>query len=332
MSAPLRIGLAGGNFGLRVLAPALRGAGFEITAFASRDVATARRLADAHGIPVACAGVDALLEERLDAVALALPPSACAAAAAAAIARGIPVFAEKPLAPDAAAAQALVQAAAARNLPCVVDFEFPELLPFQALRAAVTDGTLGDVHHVQVTWLARGAAAAGGPAWKADMAAGGGLMGLYGVHILHAAEWFYGPIAAIAAQPAPPEGMATILAWRWESGAAAAAVLTMAASGPNLQRWEVSGSRGQAVLENATSGTLAGFRLRLHGPDGSVMALCDDAEAAAGGIVVPVTRLARRFAASLRGGPPPVPDLAAAHRALLLAETARRAAPLPPVS
>lgn len=328
MSTALRIGLAGGNFGLRVLAPALRAAGFEITAFAGRDAATARRLADAHGIPTACAGVDALLDETLDAVALALPPADGAVAAAAAIARGLPIFAEKPLATSADAALGLVRAATVSGVPCAVDFEFPELIPFQALRASVTDGTLGTVHQVQITWRAGAQSASARPSWKASAGEGGGLMGLYGVHILHAAEWLCGPIAEIGMREAPPCAQGAMLEWRWRTGALGSAVLTMAASGPSFQRWEISASRGFAILENVETGMLAGFRLRLCGADGRTLAIHSDPDAEAGGIAVPVARLARRFAARVRGEAAGFPGPAAAHRALVLAEAARRANPL----
>lgn len=320
MSGRLRIALAGGNFGLRILLPALRLAGLEVTTFIGRDAAHAATAARAHAIPHAVTSIEALAGD-VEAVALALPPEACAAAARAALARSLPVFAEKPLAASRGAAASL--AAAAAGVATAVDFEFMELAPFRALARLAAEGTLGALRRVCITWHARSTALdAAAPAWKRDPSAGGGVLGLYGVHVLHALEALFGPIAALAAEVAPPPEPWAVLRWDFPGGGSGCARLDLAAAGPPFQRWEIAFEHGSALLENGRLGSLMGFELALAASTAPPVV---DAEALASGPAPAIARLARRFAAAVQQAGRSAPDFAAAARTLGLVEAAREA-------
>lgn len=321
-AAPIRIGLAGGNFGLRVLAPALRRAGFEIAGFVAGSPVSAQAAA-ACGIARVIDGLDALLAE-VDAVALAVPPALCAEWTAAAVARGVAVLAEKPLAPTALLARALVRDG---GPPVAVDFAYAELLPFQALRRVVADRRLGAVRRVQVAWRARTRDGALAPAWKRQPEAGGGVLGLYGVHVLHAAEWLFGPLDAIGAVRDGAAERSVAFCGTFQGGALLGGELSMDAAGESFQRWEVGFEGGTAVLDNIESRSVAGFRLVLRDGQGGVLESHDDPEAAMAGLAVPVARLAARFAQALRSGASFSPGAAEAARALALAEATRAARP-----
>jgi predicted dehydrogenase len=121
MAAPLRVGLAGlGSMGrnhLRHLA-AREGCVLSAVADPAADV-----LADAVAKTGAAGFADplAMIEEAaLDAVVIASPTTTHAAVAGAAIARGLPLLVEKPLAATVEEGIALVEAAGSRGIPLQV--------------------------------------------------------------------------------------------------------------------------------------------------------------------------------------------------------------------
>jgi xylose dehydrogenase (NAD/NADP) len=102
--------LSTANIGRAVVIPAIREAGHEVTAIASRDEARARAVADDLGIERAYAEYDALLaDEDLDAVYNPLPNSLHAEWTKRAADAGLDVLCEKPLATDAEEARAMVE-------------------------------------------------------------------------------------------------------------------------------------------------------------------------------------------------------------------------------
>lgn len=122
--SPLRIGWIGcGTHANEMLLPQLTR--FDVRLVGLCDVDAGRLAATAARFGVAATTRDwrALLgRDDLDAVAVAAGPDAHAEIAGAAVARGLPVFVEKPPAGTAAAAERLAAAAAARGVPVVVGF------------------------------------------------------------------------------------------------------------------------------------------------------------------------------------------------------------------
>ncbi len=132
----MRVGVVGLGFGAAVHVPALRRLdGVEVVALAGSNRAGAQEAAAAAGVPLGCGSVDELLEQRLDAVTIAVPPDRQAEVAAAVLAAGVPVLAEKPLAASVGEAEELVELA--KPVTNAVDFEFAELLTFRTLREAL---------------------------------------------------------------------------------------------------------------------------------------------------------------------------------------------------
>jgi predicted dehydrogenase len=96
----LKIGIAGLGFGVDVHLPGFRGLpGVEVVGLLGRDPVHAAEVVVQTGLPVST-DLETWLEAPFDAVSLALPPAEVGRAAAAAIARGIPVLSEKPLGSD----------------------------------------------------------------------------------------------------------------------------------------------------------------------------------------------------------------------------------------
>ena len=113
----------------------------------------AQEAAAAAGVPLGCGSVDELLEQRLDAVTIAVPPDRQAQVAAAVLAAGVPVLAEKPLAASVDEAEGLAELAT--SVTNAIDFELAELRTFRTLRETLVDGVYGSVRSVDVSWLRR---------------------------------------------------------------------------------------------------------------------------------------------------------------------------------
>jgi xylose dehydrogenase (NAD/NADP) len=101
--------LSTANIGRAVVIPAIREAGHEVTAIASRDVSRARSVADAFDIDRAYGDYgDLLADDSIDAVYNPLPNTLHAEWTKRAADHGLDVLCEKPLATDAATAREMV--------------------------------------------------------------------------------------------------------------------------------------------------------------------------------------------------------------------------------
>src|SRR6185312_13564550 len=111
--AVIRLGIVGSNYGRTVQLPAFRAdRRCEVVALAGSNAARTTEIARADNIPKAYGDWRALVEDStVQAVAIATLPSLQAQIAIRALELGKPVFAEKPLASDLAAARAMLRQA-----------------------------------------------------------------------------------------------------------------------------------------------------------------------------------------------------------------------------
>lgn len=141
-ATPLRVAVIGAGRMVRWHVRAARRAGAELAAIVDLDENRAREAAASLGITVAARRLSTIVEAgRLDAVHIATPASAHSALVREAIAAGLHVLVEKPLAETAKETEALVQLAEhARVVLCPV-----HQLPFQdgALKAAAGIAIIG---------------------------------------------------------------------------------------------------------------------------------------------------------------------------------------------
>jgi predicted dehydrogenase len=142
------LGVAAINERLR---PAFAKAGnAELRAIASRSLGRAQEAARTGGIPMAYGSYDELLADpAIDAVYLPLPNSLHAEWTRRAAQRGKHVLCEKPLAPTAVEAQALVELCRAEGV-CLMDgFMWPHHPRTARIRALLDSGMLGEVRQVR---------------------------------------------------------------------------------------------------------------------------------------------------------------------------------------
>jgi predicted dehydrogenase len=254
----IAVAMAGtGDWARTGLGPALREIpGVTLAACASPDQQQARQFAAELGVSRVYAGVEDMLaaEAGLGLLVVATPDDHHPAAIDAAVAAGVPVFCEKPLANSGADASRLAAAVERAGLPATVGYSFRYSAAVQQLRADLRAGRLGtpwllELHEHNPQFHP----AIGRPlTWKGDPghAAGGAILE-YGAHIADLGCWLLGPASQVAAN------YATVVP---------GAVLDDIAT---LQLRYESGALGTLVASWVLGGGWPGIRLRLHGSEGS---------------------------------------------------------------
>lgn len=332
----IRVGIVGTNYGRQVLLPAFRvDPRCEVVALAGADGAKAAEAARQAGIPRAFGDWAEMIERAgLDAVAVATPPRRQPDIAVAALRRGLPVFAEKPMAADLAGARAMVNAAG--SLTTMIDFNFTEIAAWRKAKAMLEAGAIGRLRHVSVTWLVENASTRLRlKNWKTGAGEGGGALGNLASHAMHYLEWFCGPVDGLAARLFSLPDDASLetgvnLSLSFRSGAAGTFAMSCAAYLGSGHRLEFYGEDGTLVLSNPTADYMRGFELR-HGrrPDGRLapIEVGDDPvdrrfpEEAR---IAPVSRLVGRFLDAVASKQPASPGFAEGFRAQVLLDAVRR--------
>ncbi len=205
----IRVGLVGSGFMGRSHAIAMRTAQavFELerpllpVVLADVDEATAAKAGAALGIERTTGDWRSLVEDKeVDLVDITTPNVLHEPMAMAAIARGKPVYCEKPLAPDAATACRMAEAAEAAGVATFVGFNYVKNPLVRTARAMVEGGEIGEV------WSFRGIHAEdymSDPAslwtWRLDPRGGAGAVADLGSHIISLARFVVGPITELTA-------------------------------------------------------------------------------------------------------------------------------------
>jgi predicted dehydrogenase len=144
-------GRAGGELHLEALA-ALDSA--EVLAICDPDVERARQVAEAGGVPHACASLQEALEQhRADAVSICSPPQFHLEQALAALEAGAHVLVEKPIAMTPADAEQMKAHADKEGLKLQVVHNYKFRPGVRQGTEAVRNGRVGEVFHVEVTWF-----------------------------------------------------------------------------------------------------------------------------------------------------------------------------------
>jgi predicted dehydrogenase len=143
-------------------------------------------------------GYDEMLErEQLDAVVISTPSRLHAPMVAAALARGLHVFCEKPFVLNAADGEPLADAAEAAQLANQIGYHFRFVASFAEAARIAQSGALGAIHHVR--------AEAYGPVvlrpktgtWRAAREEGGGALYDYACHAIDLINYVAGPPSAV---------------------------------------------------------------------------------------------------------------------------------------
>jgi predicted dehydrogenase len=193
----LRIAIAGFGLAGEVFHAPLIAAtpGLSVAAVAtSNPVRAARARAQYPGVAVA-AGAEELLAnaDHIDALVVATPNRLHVPIARAALHRGLPVIVDKPLAPDAGQAQALVDDFAAAGVPLTVFQNRRWDGDFLTVRRVIGSGSLGTVTRLESRFERFRPQIKEGWREHGDPSLGGGVLLDLGPHLVDQAVQLFGP-------------------------------------------------------------------------------------------------------------------------------------------
>jgi predicted dehydrogenase len=331
----IRLGIVGSNYGRMVQLPAFRAdPRCQVVALAGSDAGRTAELARAAGIAKGYGDWRALVEDtNVQTVAIATLPSLQAQIAAAALALGKPVFAEKPMASDLAGARSMLVQAKLSGLPTMIDFNFHQIMSWQRAKQMLDAGAIGRLRHIAVHWHVESRALQLRMRnWKTLGDNGGGVLGNFISHCFHYLEWFGGPLAGLSARisglPDDPELETTVvMAMAFKSGPLASLSMSCASYLGTGHRIEFFGEDGTLVLHNPGADYMRGFELFHAKRPASLerVPVTDPIDAQfPDGRIAPVSRLAKLFFDAIESGGSATPGFAEGYRVQQLIDAARR--------
>jgi predicted dehydrogenase len=332
----IRLGIVGTNYGRTVQLPAFRAdPRCQVVALAGSDPDRTSEFARAAGVAKGYGDWRALVEDKnVQAVAIATLPSLQAQIAAAALALGKPVFAEKPMASDLDGARAMLLQAKQSSLPTMIDFNFHQIMSWQRAKAMLDSDAIGRLRHVTVHWHVESRAIQLRMRnWKTVGDDGGGVLGNFISHCFHYLEWFVGPIAGVSARisglPGDPETETTVaMAMQFKARALVSLSMSCASYLGSGHRIEFYGEDGTLVLHNRGADYMRGFELfHARRPAAALehISVEDPIDARfPDGRIAPVSRLANKFFDAIERGGMPAPGFPEGYRAQHLMDAARR--------
>jgi predicted dehydrogenase len=207
---PLRIGLVGSGFMGRSHAHAFRAAvglfGLPLApvleCLADVNEESAARAAKGLGFSRSTGDWRRLVADpAIDLVDIAAPNILHKPIALAAIAAGRPVYCEKPLAPNASEAKAMVDAAEAAGIPTAVGFNYLKNPMVALAKEIVESGEIGEVVSFRGIHAEDYMTDPEAPyTWRLDPGGGHGVIADLGSHVISIARLLCGPIDSVAGQ------------------------------------------------------------------------------------------------------------------------------------
>lgn len=242
----IRLGIVGcGSITAERHLPALKQiAEVDVVALADTDGATLEIVGTRCGVARRYAEYQGLVEDdRVNAVAVCVPPSLHAEIALAALAAGKHVFIEKPLALTLEECDLLLQRAAESDgLKVMVGFNLRWHRLVRKARKIIGSGELGEIKLVRTVFMSAISRGAEVPVWRTQRHSGGGALFEKGVHHFDLL-WFLlgsGP-AEIYTSTSTGDDTSTVVG-HLESGAQVA--LTFSESTAENHELEIYGERG----------------------------------------------------------------------------------------
>ncbi|MFI9721096.1 Gfo/Idh/MocA family protein [Streptomyces sp. NPDC052396] len=253
MSTPLRLGTLGcAEIARRRMLPAMAaGAGTEVRAVASRDLATAEATAAPYGATAVRGYAELLEREDVDAVYVPLPAALHAEWVERALLAGKHVLAEKPLTTELARTEELVALAAERGLVLRENVMFVHHSQHTQVCELVRDGVIGQPHILQATFTVP-AFAEDDIRLRADL--GGGALWDVGIYPVRAALHLLGEgLEVVGAHLAngPGREVDTAGAALLRTPEGVSAQLTFGMDHAYRNRYEFHGSRGTITVDRA---------------------------------------------------------------------------------
>jgi predicted dehydrogenase len=181
--------------------------GCQVVAACDIDSDRAAAFAERHGIPTSYGSVKSLFaSDSIDAVSIVTPDAAHMPVALQSLRRGLHVLCEKPLAVTGPDARKMAAAAKKAGVVHMVNFSYRDWPCIQAAAALIRKGTIGDIRHVEASYLQAWLASKiwgdwrTTPAWLWRLSEGHGsrgVLGDVGVHIVDYTTFAAGPLREV---------------------------------------------------------------------------------------------------------------------------------------
>ena len=260
----VKIGIIGSGFGLYGLLPAFNSVpGCEVTCiFGEKNKRLINYCKKINLKKIYTDWHVMLNKEKLDAVAIAVPPNAQYEIAKEAISKGLHIFAEKPLAATLNQASELLRLAKRKKIKHMIDFEFPEIDEWKKVKELLDRKKFGKLQQICINWDFLSFDIKNQKStWKTNVAEGGGALSFYFCHSLHYLEYFAGEISDIKSMLSySPQslnggdvGVDTLI--KFKNGAVGNAHLNCNARGLNRHQLVFIFKGATIILENKNSFT-----------------------------------------------------------------------------
>lgn len=325
----LRLGLAGLNFGTKVILPALEGIpGFRLAAVCARDPVKACAVAQKWKIPKVETNYKKLaLDPELDALILALPPDIQVRLISHAAKAGKHLFCEKPLAHNLRAGRRALRVVRNAKVRHGIDFLFTEIPAWRALARLLRKGRIGRPLRAVYRWrIRRGRGPLPSGSWKMHATRGGGLAGNFLCHVFHNLEFLLGPVHG-PAEARHQDDRCCRFSVRVGAGVQVDVHLEIRTAGLSRHAIRIFGTKGELGLCQRGQDYARGFflRHRLMGRQNSFRRIPVLSSWQGGdGRIRPVRALLRRFQNAIRSGKEMRPNLEDAGRIQAYLEQFRR--------
>ena len=245
----IRIGWIGcGTHASEMLLPQLVRLPARLAAVCDIDSGRLAAIGERYGVAARYTDAAALMaHDGLDAIGMAVGPAQHAAFATAALARGLPVFLEKPPAATAAAATELAEAAARARKPCVVGFMKRYSTANRIAYNVLSAPEFGPRASLLGEYMT-------GPAYFAKDPDYAGFLLHHCVHAMDLVPWLMGePVTSVTARrhQLAPGKLLLHAGFGLASGALATVVLgTHQSRGTPMEWWQVMGDHKRVEVRN----------------------------------------------------------------------------------
>ena len=329
----LNIGIIGSGFGVIGLLPAFSSIkGCRVVAVCAQPSRAREFNCERAGVKNIYTDWRLMLENtELDAVAIAVIPSAQFQIAKVAIEKGLHVFAEKPFAANTAEAKELFELAKKKKITHGIDFMFPEIAEWKKVKTLLENESLGKLTHLSVNWdWLSGNIKNHVVSWKTKQKNGGGALSFYFSHGLYYLEHFAGRIIEAKSifqyTPLTNDGEAGFdIALKFRGGIAGNVHVSSNSTGFVRHQLIFQCTNGVIVLENHDA-IVDRFTVTTYNAKGSrqLKVKSDIGKVGEDERVKSVRKLAHRFVHSIESATPMIPSFQHALRVEELIDVIRR--------
>lgn len=330
----MKIGIIGSGFGLYGLLPAFKSVeGCEVSCICGKKTKRLTDYCKSIGLKNIYSNWEEMLKnEDLDAIAIAVMPSAQYDIAKLAMSKGLNIFAEKPLTISYKQSKELFDIAIKNKIITTLDFIFPEINEWQEVKHLIDSKKYGKLKHISVSWDFLSYDIKNSiSSWKSDIKEGGGALSFYFSHSLYYLEYYAGEILKINSslyysnnnQNGGETGVDLVL--KFKNGVSGIAHICCDVVGMNRHQLIFSCEKATLVLENNKDVT-KNFTVKVYTQDKEERLIIKKDKSIKGEDerVVVVKKLASRFVYGCANGIQVIPSFAHGARVQKLMDDIRK--------